>query len=431
MRRKLFRIEEILDGNLVCLVQLEGRFREGQVRTALARVQRKHPALRTLIREEEDGLYFECDAAPEIPLRVVLQEPAELEDACCRECRAELTTDFSYDQPPLRAVWLPGNQVSGFVFATTHRVCDGMSLLILVREVLRAMYSDRDLTPYAAVSPAEIAAGYVPRETWKSRVAVSLVNGLLSLVPPSRVRVMNEDHFLEWSADNQLSARFRGKCRAEGVSVHAALVVALDRALQDSLGEQCPQSIDNQIDPRRGRIPELRDDMLFLGGGGFKVRTGQDRSLDFWERARQIQAAMPGQIAKEIEKIPWRFRTFEKLRRLSCGQVQTLMRIHDGLQLRGRRNSFALSNWGNVDVLGPDAPFRLKDFRVYVHSFKTKVLGMVPYTVDGRMRFYCVSHPDCMSPEQMLALRESFSEIMEQETATVRIVLRRQVTAAG
>ncbi len=49
-------IEHILDGNIVCFVRLEGSFSLNQLRSALSRVQRKHPALRALIREEADGL---------------------------------------------------------------------------------------------------------------------------------------------------------------------------------------------------------------------------------------------------------------------------------------------------------------------------------------------------------------------------------------
>ncbi len=70
-KRKLSTIEHILDGNIVCFVRLEGSFSLDQLRSALGRVQRKHPALRALIREEPDGLYYEADSAPEIPLRIV------------------------------------------------------------------------------------------------------------------------------------------------------------------------------------------------------------------------------------------------------------------------------------------------------------------------------------------------------------------------
>ena len=79
MKRKLSTIEHILEGNIVCVVKLEGSFSLDQLRSALAWVQRKHP-LRIVRRVNEDD--------------------------CRRECQTELTTDFVYDQPQLRAVWL-------------------------------------------------------------------------------------------------------------------------------------------------------------------------------------------------------------------------------------------------------------------------------------------------------------------------------------
>jgi hypothetical protein len=220
---------------------------------------------------------------------------------------------------------------------------------------------------------------------------------------------------VEWSAGRSLSDALRQRCKAEGVSVHAALVVALDRALIAVFGKDSPKWIDSQIDPRRGRFPALKDDMLFPGGGGFKVPTGHSPEMDFWARARAIHRDMPKRIEEEVRKIPSRFHMFEMLRQLTSGQVQSILRIHDALKLSGRPNSFALSNWGNVDVIRGDAPFRLKDFRVYVHSFKTKVLGMIPYTVAGEMRFYCVSHDKCMSTSQMNALMCEFAAVLQRQ----------------
>src|SRR3977135_709385 len=103
MRWKLSHIERIVDVNIVCFVRLEGSFSLDQLRSALSRVQRKHPALRALIREEPDGLYYEADSAPEIPRRIV---SGLTEEDYRRECQTELTTVFVYDQPQLRAVWL-------------------------------------------------------------------------------------------------------------------------------------------------------------------------------------------------------------------------------------------------------------------------------------------------------------------------------------
>ena len=55
MRRKLSAIEHMIDGNIVYFVRLEGSIDPERLRLALGRVQRKHPALRTLLREQRDG----------------------------------------------------------------------------------------------------------------------------------------------------------------------------------------------------------------------------------------------------------------------------------------------------------------------------------------------------------------------------------------
>src|SRR5882762_8703748 len=153
MRRKLSAVEHMIDGNIVYLVSLEGTFNPDQLRSALARVQRKHPALRTLIHQEPDGLYYEADSAPEIPLRIV---PRLTEDDYRRECHTELTTDFAYDQPQLRAVWLPSGLESDLLLTTSHRICDGMSILIIVREVLRSLHTDEELIPYEPITARTI-----------------------------------------------------------------------------------------------------------------------------------------------------------------------------------------------------------------------------------------------------------------------------------
>src|SRR5689334_18479656 len=130
-RRKLSHIEHIVQGNIVYFVRLEGRFTPDQLRSALSRVQRKHPALRLLIREEPDGLYYEADTAPEIPLRIL---PRTAEDDYQHECQAELKTALPYDQPQLRAVLMQSERESDLLLTTSHRICDGMSMLTIVRE---------------------------------------------------------------------------------------------------------------------------------------------------------------------------------------------------------------------------------------------------------------------------------------------------------
>jgi hypothetical protein len=406
MKRKLSRIEHALNGNVVCFVRLDGRLTYDQLRLALARVQRKHPALRALIRAEGDSLYYEDDPPVEIPLRVA-------EGDYWPECETELTTDFDYDKPQLRVVWLRRAGGRDLLFATSHRICDGMSILIVVKEVLTAIDSDEELLPYQAITVSDIIGGYRPPNPWKFKLLSSLLNGALALLPSSGPAPSNTEHFLEWKADRDLSASVRQCAKAEGVSVHAALLVALNCALWAVFRDRAPKWISSQIDPRRGRFPALKEDMLFFGGGSFKTATAPLRPEEFWVRARAIQEDMPRLIDQELARIPARFYFLESLRSLSDGQWQCVMRLGEVLKGRRRMSTFTLSNLGNVDLLPDRAPLRVMDMRMYVHSFKTKALGLVSYSLNGEMRFYCVSHEDCMTRDDMAALQKEFMTALE------------------
>jgi hypothetical protein len=411
-KRKLSTIEHVLDGNILFSVRLEGSLRLDQLRSALARLQRKHPALRALVREEPDGLYYEADCAPEIPLRIV---PRAAEDDCWRECQTELTTDFAYDQPQLRAVWLQSELESDLLFTTSHRICDGMSVLIIVREVLRSLHTDHEPIPYEPITAQDIIGDYQPPQPWKRKLTARLVNSLLRHVPNSRRAPENNEHYLEWKADRALSDAVKQRCKAEGISVHAALVVALERALFAVLGKKFPRWIGNQIDPRRGRFAALKSDMLFFGGGSFKIQTEQAPEVEFWARARSINEEMPRLIEEEVLRIPSRFHFIEMLRPPSSRQILSILRFSDALKTSDRLTGFALSNLGNVAISDSDAPFRVKDLRLYVHSFKTKALGLVTYTLNGEMRFNCVADEKCMSRDQADALKRELMALLQHQ----------------
>src|SRR5258707_405193 len=182
MRRKLSHTEHIVEGNIVYFVRLEGSFSVDQFRSALSRVQRKHPALRTLIREQPDGLYYEADSAPEIPLRIV---PRVSQDDYQRERQTELRAVFAYDQPQLRAVWLRSERESDLLLTTSHRVCDGMSMLTIVREVLRSLHTNEELIPYQPITLRDLVGDYQPSQPRNRKLSAGLMDGILRLRPDS------------------------------------------------------------------------------------------------------------------------------------------------------------------------------------------------------------------------------------------------------
>jgi hypothetical protein len=413
MSRKLSAIEHLIDGNIVYVVRLEGTVDTERLRYALLSVQRKHPALRTLIREEPDGLYYEEDCAPPVPLHMTMRT----EDNQYRlEYQRELTTPFAYDQPQLRAVCLRAAGETDLLLTTSHRICDGMSMLTIVREVLRLLHADEDLAPYTAITTQDIIGDYRPSQPWKRSLKARLLDGLLRLIPESRRTPENNEYSLEWSADRPFSDTLKQRCKTEGVSIHSALVVALDRALSTVLGKKSPAWIESPMDARRGRLAALKSDMLFFGGGSLKIQTGQGMHTGFWERAREVNQRLRKDIEQELENIPARYHFFEMLRPLPRRRLQSIVRIGDALKLNGSWNRFSLSNLANIVVTGPDAPFQVTDLRIYVHSFNTRILGIVVYALNGMMRFYYVGDEKCMSCRHAEELRREFMAVLQQQT---------------
>jgi hypothetical protein len=416
MRRELSIIEHMADVNIVFVVSLEGSFSLDRLRSALSRLQRKHPALRALIREEPDGLYYEADCAPEIPLRIV---PVVSGGDCRRECQSELTTVFAYDRPQLRVVWLKSERESELLLTATHRICDAMSMCTIVREVLRSLYSNEELIRYAPITTQDIIGDYQPPQPWKSKLAARLMNGLLRLIPSSRRLPENIEQHLEWRADRALSDTMKQRCKAEGVSVHAALMVALERALFAVFGKKkFPKWIINPMDLRRGRFAALKSDMVFSGAGNFKIST-QSPEVEFWARARAIHHEIHREVEQEILEIPGRFHFLERLRPLSSGQIRSLVRLGDALNFNGSWDRFGLSNLGNIVVHDSDAPFQLKDLRLYIHSFNFRLIGLIPYSLNGEMRFYCVSDEKCLSRSQVGTLKREFMTLLQRELVQV------------
>ena len=411
-RRALSNIEHLAELNIACSVRLAGRLELGDLRTALARVQRRHPALRALIRLEKDVLYYEPDAAPEILVRTVRVADDE---TYRREWEFELSTAFHHEFPQLRMVYFERECDCELLFTTSHRVCDGLSIFIVVKDVLRSLSGGVALNAHEEISATDIIGEYGPSWPWVTGVSVALINTCLCLLPASRPAPRKEESWAEWSAGREASISLRQQCKAECVSVHAAFLVALDRALLAVLGPRAPKWITCPIDLRRGRFPALKDDMLFYGGGNFRVRTGRWIESDFWDSARQLTQEIRAQVESEVLRIPQRLSLIERLRPLRCAQVHWLVRASEALQSKQRVKGIGVSNLGNIEFSDADCPLPIKDIRFSARSLNFGILGLIPYTVNGDMRFYWTSSENFLNECELLALKQEFARTLERQ----------------
>jgi hypothetical protein len=293
-------------------IQLLGRLAEGRLREALARLQAKHPLLRCVIEDgaNSEGPRFVLQDRPvRIPLRIAERKD---DDHWQTEVRREWVAPFDGSRDPLvRLVWLRGSEVSELILVGHHCICDGQSGMTLLRECLSA-YDEpgKDLGTYEAlggiedVVPATLLKdrGFQHRMRWK----IGLLRLILLWQRRRRGRsaspIRDEQmYFHRWSLDKAASLTLTESCRAEGVTVLAAMSVAFLQAFRDVRGTRALRKAYTMVNARRF-MPLLRPDAMFGMAPGVELSMKalpppQKMSASgFWTCARAIKADLTRRV---------------------------------------------------------------------------------------------------------------------------------------
>jgi hypothetical protein len=293
-------------------IQLLGRLEEGRLRQALARLQAKHPLLRCVIEDgvDSDGPRFVLQDCPApIPLRIVERKN---DDDWQTQVRREWVAPFDASCDPLvRLVWLRGREVSELILVGHHCICDGQSGMTLLRECLSAYDEpEKDLGAYDTLGAIEdvVPAGLLKDRSFRRRMRWKI--GLLRLIflwerrkrarSASPIR-SDQMYFHRWSLDKAASLTLTERCRAEGVTVLAAMSVAFLQAFREVRGTQALRNVYTMVNARRF-MPLLRPDAMFGVAPGVKLSMKglpppQEMSArGFWICAQAIKADLTRQV---------------------------------------------------------------------------------------------------------------------------------------
>ena len=188
----------------------------------------------------EDGADSEAprfvlrDHPAPIPLRIFERKH---DDDWQTEVRREWVAPFEASRDPLvRLVWLRASEVSELILVGHHCICDGQSGMTLLRECLSAYDEpEKDLGTYDALGAIEdvVPAALLKDRGFRRRMRWKI--GLLRLIflwerrkrarSASAIRG-DQMYFHRWSLDKAASLKLTERCRAEGVTVFAAMSVA-------------------------------------------------------------------------------------------------------------------------------------------------------------------------------------------------------------
>lgn len=208
----------------VLAAEVKGRTTTEQWRMAIDAVQRRYPLLQVKVEmpsatNQYRQPMFALGQGEIIPLRL---GHGQDERSIVEEIERELATPFVSGEAPLaRSVLMHQAEQSVFILAISHSIADGMSALLLVRDVLNAL-SGRSLEMSPMPPTAEELLGLTP--VVPSRLPPEVNNVSINVGRKPTVLL----HSLSVQATKELAVMVR----AHGSTIHGALAAAFVLALR-------------------------------------------------------------------------------------------------------------------------------------------------------------------------------------------------------
>ena len=138
--------------NCVFGAKISGNINEVHLYQALYKIQQKHPLLRMNIENTGQTPYFILNEnIGKIPVRISVRTS---DQDWLQQSKVEWYKLFNNNSKPLaRVVWLQGETESDLLLVLPHCICDGTTILNLLRELV-ALIDDpeQELLPYPSFS---------------------------------------------------------------------------------------------------------------------------------------------------------------------------------------------------------------------------------------------------------------------------------------
>jgi hypothetical protein len=150
LERVLWRALQGRPLNFSLVARLGGTFAREGLQHAYDLVRRRHPTLGTRVEVMPGGVAY-LAAHAEIKLRIM---PRQRDDDWIRIAQEELIVPFDWEHdPPLRMVWVRGQEVSELVTIWNHGLADGLSAAYVLRELLEHLGLPNEEVVPMATSP--------------------------------------------------------------------------------------------------------------------------------------------------------------------------------------------------------------------------------------------------------------------------------------
>lgn len=406
IRRSLLLVERVMyvDAhtplNCVFAAKIKGNIPEENFNIALYKIQQKHPMLRTVIENQEDGhpVFVLKENIEPIPLRMLERKTDEDWISISREQWGHL---FENPKKPLaKVLWIKGDSASEIILVMPHCVCDGATCVTLMRELFSLLDdSEVNLQSYPmfrSINEFLPSDFDIKAKKRKAKLYLFLARIFFFMQRRSKKRNLGDNYVIHWKLDPVVTTNIIKQSKYQGLSVHALLCAAFMRAFQQVQDTSSKGKVICPVDIRRF-ISEIKQDHLFAFAPTVELslKKGSKSLLD---SARQIKTELTGKIQKiNARELLWMGERMHPV----VDKMIALMRSSRG------GHDITLSNMGNIDIPGIYKNFEVET--VYSPTVAFPWLNsntLVVSTFAGQMDFTFMSNEQFLSQEEAVKIKK-------------------------
>ena len=287
--------------NVVMVASIKGLVSREQLKSAVLKARQKHFLLGVRVSLDDDSAgWFISKDVPEIPVEVM---PRFTQEDWIQVTTEELKHAFSVETGPLiRFLLLESPEVSDLIITAHHSICDGRSLVYLIRDIMVYLSNpERDLKtsqvmPVAVEDclPSSASSSFLYRlivnrinKKWIRRGISFNENDYKDL--HQTFWQTNQVSILTWELTEPQTSALVDRCHQEQVSINSTLYTAFLAAQNHIQGDSQPylQNIMVPVDFRSRLTQPVGEAFGFYASAViFKQKYHSKKS--FWDMARII-----------------------------------------------------------------------------------------------------------------------------------------------
>ncbi|MBD3228027.1 MAG: hypothetical protein GF329_07540 [Candidatus Lokiarchaeota archaeon] len=304
------------------LARIKGEITRKQIEKSVLKVQKRHPLLNVKIEFDSDqNAWFKSRKTQDSIIKTIIRSGSS---QWIESIKEENKNPFKFNRGPLiRFILLTSSKISDLIIYSHHSICDGLSLIHLIKDIL--IYIVNTDLKVEKIAPGPLLTKDIIKRGDYGNLFFKLIVKIVNRVWKGKDISFTEDDFTKlhqkyWDEDNisidfwnlkqNKTKKLIEKCQDEGVTVNSALCTAFfasQNKVQDNKKKYL-KTIALPVNIRDRLNVEVGDNFGCYTDGSF-IKLNYNEKKDFWENVHLIHS----KIRKELDNFKIKLVKFTKL----------------------------------------------------------------------------------------------------------------------